>query len=336
MPETKNIRTAHFLPEFEPLTSHKIDIQFINQLSKNILLEDAPDAPQLVSISVERETGKVQPFLRKGIVGQLVGAGGIGKTHFLTQLALSIATGTTFLERYLIDKPGNVFLGLGENSDDDIHRLVRKTAMGMSSNFENFEKVFLDAATRLAVMSFAGKQASFVHENKPTDFYNDLLQALKINEPIDGWSLIILDPISRFLGSDAEKDNAAATMFISLLERFTLELKGNPTVLFGHHMSKSGVSNTNSDQTAARGSSALTDGVRWQANLDRVKRNDSDEYERDLVSFKVVKSNFTAITNLHVLKKDEVGYLSCNEQHSNSRNTLSARDLNRIKRKMHD
>jgi len=296
--------------KFEP-DSKRINIKFIRDLETNFLLEEAPEAPALIKIM---KIGGLQTFLRKGIVGQLVGAGGIGKTHFLTQLALAIATGTKFLDEYYINEKGYVFLGLGENSTDDIHRLLRKMSKKLFT-----EEQLKEAGTYLSVMSFTGQQASFMDRNgNPSGFFEDFLATLKTQEPTDGWALIILDPISRFLGADAENDNAAATHFISLLERLTLELKGKPTVLFGHHMSKANLSNTNTDQTAARGSSALTDGVRWQANLDKVTKEDNDEeYDQTKISFKVVKSNFTAITDKHILRRDEEGCLHGQPQKQN-------------------
>jgi hypothetical protein len=280
----------------------KWQIQFIHELlpEHNFLLTEAPEAPMLMKIINESSP---KAFLRKGIVGQLVGAGGIGKTHWLAQLAIAVTTGGTFLDIYSIPVAGKVFLGLGENSTDDIHRLLRKVTRNYS------DELLKTISAQLSVQSFVGMQASFIDRTGPTSFFDEFITQLKEKSPSGGWSLIILDPISRFLGADAETDNAAATQFIALLERITLEVPGNPTVLFGHHMSKSSLSNTNTDQTAARGSSALTDGVRWQANLEKVE-TDEKEPVKDQIKFKVVKSNFTAIPEPQILKKDGEGRLS--------------------------
>ena len=242
-----------------------------------------------------------KPFIRKGIVAQIVGAGGVGKTHVLAQLALSITTGANWLGIYPIEKAGHVFIGLGENKDDDIHRLMRKIVKGYEKN--NHETTLFapnplqEASKRLFVMSFTAMNGTFIRDGQPTPFFEAFFQELKDKEPKEGWACIILDPISRFMGADAENDNAAATQFIALLERLTLELKGQPTVIFGHHMNKSGVSSTNTDQGAARGSSAITDGVRWQANLEKVKKTSNpegeDQYELNQISMRPVKSNFT-------------------------------------------
>jgi len=71
-------------------------------------------------------------------------------------------------------------------------------------------------------------------------------------------------------------------------------------------MNKTGVGNHSTDQGAARGSSALTDGVRLQMNLDRGERKDN---EPETVILRVVKSNFTSISHPMTLIKDSVGFL---------------------------
>ena len=283
-------------------------IRFISQMPTNILLEEPPPIPKLVN----QPDGK--PFLRKGIVAMLVGAGGVGKTHALAQMALSIATGTPWLGLFPIEKPGSVFLGLGENSEDDIHRLLRKVAKHQTLRFNNSTAPFFDkdpllaASMRIAPFSFSGQNATFVQNGQATGYYQSLFESLKESEPEDGWACILLDPISRFIGLDAETDNASATQFIALLEKMSMELKGNPTILFGHHMNKGAVSGSQTDQAAARGSSAITDGVRWQVNLEKAK-NESEETLSHEVIFRHVKSNFTSIVPQQLLRKDDLGCL---------------------------
>ena len=159
-------------------------------------------------------------------------------------------------------------------------------------------------------MSVMGMDASLIDKNnKPTDFYNDLLKELKDKEPEDGWALIIFDPISRFLGPKAETENEAATQFIALLERMSLELKGEPTILFGHHMNKSGLSGETTDQGSARGASAITDGVRWQANLEKVaEKEGKKKYKANEIKLNLVKSNHTKLLE-ETLIRDDFGNL---------------------------
>ena len=281
--------------------SRDLTIRFLNE-HKGIhyLLDDAPEMPTLVN-RLDENSQRVS-FIPRGILGMIVSAGGVGKTHLLAQLGLVAATGGKWLGEFLVEEPGNVFMGLGENSNEDIHRLLRKTVKSLSlSSGECAE-----AERRLSVMSFSGMPSSFIDKNRPTELFQHLLENLKRREPPDGWALIILDPISRFAGASAETDNASATELIALLERLPLELRGRPTVLFGHHMNKTGVGNSFTDQGAARGSSALTDGVRLQINLDRRERK---EDEPETITLRVVKSNFTAIPHPITLIKDPIGCL---------------------------
>ncbi len=305
MKPVQNNQDQKHSTDIKPATRTDINpfnIQFINEQPINYLSQDAPEMPLLLR-KIEGQSTK--NFLRKGIVAALVGAGGIGKTHCLTQLALSITTGTPFLKIYSVVEAGHVFMGLGENDPDDIHRLLRKH----TKNKSDYE---IDLASkRLSVMSFMGQQSAFAaKEGVPTKTYSNFLKALIDKEPEEGWTLIILDPISRFFGPDTETDNSAATQFIALLENIILKLKSKPTIIFGHHMNKQNLGNTITDQNASRGASGITDGARWQANLEKVESdNDNERFDRNKIGFRVVKSNFGAIPEPHILEKDEEGRL---------------------------
>ena len=115
-----------------------------------------------------------------------------------------------------------------------------------------------------------------------------------------------------------------ATRFISLLERMILELRGAPTIIFGHHMNKGGVSGVNTDQSAARGSSALTDGVRQQFNLEKIKKEQSEDdesgevYDLNTVTLRMVKSNFSAPLSPQKIQKNSSGCLTAATKKSSS------------------
>ncbi|MES2273614.1 MAG: AAA family ATPase, partial [Chlamydiota bacterium] len=234
--------------------SRKIDLHFLSSLKENYLETDAPQKERLIYWT--DPMGVKHAFLPKGIVAMIVGAGGVGKTHLIAHLALCVATGVPFLGNFEIERPGAVCMVLGENKMDDIHRLLRKTAKNMKRMLEENKKrpeyrqfALFDpnplngAPERLCISTVHGVNSHFLREGRPTDFYSHFLEGLKQNQPKEGWSLIILDPISRFAGLDAEKDNAIATDFIALLERMSEELTGHPTVLISHHKPKPSVSN---------------------------------------------------------------------------------------------
>jgi RecA-family ATPase len=139
--------------------------------------------------------------------------------------------------------------------------------------------------------------ASLVDDRgEPSSFFFSLLEQLKTREPSEGWQLIILDPASRFAGAETEKDNAVATAFIACLEKISQSLKGNPTILLAHHKSKAGTRDS-SGQADARGSSALTDGSRWQANLIK------DPDDPMITTFDLTKTNFTPPIQKFQMKK---------------------------------
>ncbi len=289
---------------------HKINkekLHFLDEFDENYLFKEPPKKQMLLEYINER--GTQQGFLPKGIVAMLVGAGGSGKSHLLSQLTLAIATGIPFLNNFIYHKKGNVFIGLGENQYEDIHRLLYKSAKNLrNQNTETSKELLLEARKRIAVFSFCGQQAAFIVDKKPSLYFRRLKWQLINSEPKDGWDLIILDPISRLLGADAEIDNSSATQFIALLEELTIDLSGNPTVLFAHHVNKTAI-REKSDQTqsAARGSSALTDGVRWQANLTQQASKEPDI--TDISILKITKSNFTAIHEAIFLQKDYEGFI---------------------------
>ncbi len=289
-------------------SKEKIPIKFLNQFDNNFLLTNPPEKPMLLEFV--NEQGIRTGFIPKGIVAMLVGAGGVGKTHLLAQLAISVSTGSPWLNTFTTTKHcgeknrGSVFFGLGENQYDDIHRVLHKASQQLRKHQPSIseEDHLLEASKRIAPFSFCGQQAAFIENKKPSLYFRQLKTRLIETAPKEGWSLIILDPVSRLMGADAEVDNAAATQFIALLEELTIELPGNPTVLFAHHVSKAAIrENKNQNQTAARGASALTDGVRWQCNLFK--------NENGNITLSMEKTNFTAIPNPIQIKKNQNGYL---------------------------
>jgi hypothetical protein len=105
--------------------------------------------------------------------------------------------------------------------------------------------------------------------------------------------LIVLDPLSRFAGVETETDNAAATRFVQAIESLT-EAPGNPTVLVAHHTTKTSRKGEDPalDATAARGASALTDGVRWVLSM-LPEKPDVPGIPSPFVHLELVKSNYS-------------------------------------------
>lgn len=300
---------------YSPSSREKsLDLKPLSELPTNYLIEKPPEKPQLLYWLNDK--GEKRAFLHKEIVAILIGEGGAGKTHLLALLAVSVITGIPFLTHFEIEKPGAVCFLVGENDNGDIHRLiwkVNKYLEGLLKENEkrrdgkhfglHFEKPLEEILRYFYPFSVHGMNASFIDEKgNTTDFYNNFLDQLVNREPVGGWQLIILDPISRFAGVQAEKDNAMATQFITCAEKLSESLKGRPTILLSHHKSKAAIKGKEeSGQGAGRGSSAFTDGSRWQANMDLKNR------EEGISLFYLSKTNFTSVPPKFEVKKNYVG-----------------------------
>ena len=236
-------------------------------------------------------------FIPAGEVGLLVAAGGVGKTMALIQLAATVGgTGLDWLGRFkLADRIGGgpafgrVLLAMGEEDFNELDRRRYRFLNGVSrGNPQRFGDLVRPYASAVIPYPLAGVQCSLTEAAElrgpgrlrgpegPSDWsaaFRDMLtedaQRLNAENPGSGdWRLIILDPATRFMGPDGETDNKAATEWIREVSRLT-QLPGNPAVLVAHHKNKSATTAGSQEQTGARGSSALTDGARFQLDLAR-------------------------------------------------------------------
>jgi hypothetical protein len=242
-----------------------------------------------------------QGYLPLGKVGMLAAAGGAGKTMALVQLAISVATGRPWLGRYVVpeDARGRVVLALAEEDQEEAHRRLHAVRRGLALSEAEWAAV-LD---RIVLLPMAGESVQLVAAQRrdglaeETDVLRELRELL--SEGPD-WKLVVLDPLSRWAGPETETDNFAATRFVGAVESL-VRAPGGPTVLLAHHTTKAArLGMGASDATAARGASALTDGVRWVATL---ARGDG------LLSLSLVKTNYSAPADDCVLKRREGGLL---------------------------
>lgn len=255
-----------------------------------------PTMPCLLTVP---HNGKAECFLPLGRTAMLAAPGGTGKTQALMQLAVSVATGKPWLDTYKVAAPGPVLVLMGEEDQDEFRRRLTGCVNALGDLWRNKEAMG-NLGRNLYALPLYGTDVMLTDEyGQETDFARRLMERLQ--EGSENWRLVILDPASRFMGPECELDNKAATTWIECLERMT-KVRGNPSVMFAHHMNKGGL-NGETDQGAARGSSALTDGARWQANLD-VVLEDGDDTEKkkdgalkrktdpNRCTLRVVKSNY--------------------------------------------
>jgi regulatory protein RepA len=206
----------------------------------------------------------VLPNLLAGTVGTLVATGGIGKTMLLTELSVSLAAGLSPAGGLFPEQPPArvVFLAAEESADILVHRLMdvshvhcRPGALGARSTATYRAQL----VQNLSVFPLAGETVLLL---KGGTYTPALDQLMKLAE---GCRLLIVDPLRRFHDAD-ENDSSAMTQLVQGFERVAHRL--GCAVILAHHVSKSAYLVGRGDvQHSSRGSTALTDGVRWQANL---------------------------------------------------------------------
>lgn len=240
----------------------------------------------------DRRTAGSDGVLPLGKVGQLVAEGGGGKTMAMVQLAIAVATGSTWLGALDVASPGRVLAVLGEEDADEVQRRVFNAARA--------SRAPSPAIGMIVTMPLAGIPCAMIERDEfgnPTDaaFLHWLRGYLA--EPTETpWRLIIADPLSRLAGLEAEKDNAQATRFIEALE--SLAVKTGATVLVAHHSNQSSRgAGSKVTATSSRGVTALVDGVRWAATMavEHVEGLDPDAQERlgEIVTIAFAKSNYS-------------------------------------------
>ncbi len=232
-----------------------------------------------------------------GKVGQLIADGGAGKTMVACQLAIAVATGAPWLGTFSVPNRGRVLLVLGEEDREECdRRLYHASQVARQKPGEG----------SIVVMPLAGIPATMIEADALGNFV-DAPFAIWIREYVrrEGFALVVVDPLSRFGGREAETDNFAATRFIQSLESLT-----SPTcsVLNAHHTRKTSRGGSNVDAASGRGASALVDGARWQCALtvEALPFEDPDTRSRlgEIVTLAVTKSNYAAKPAPIVLRRD--------------------------------
>lgn len=220
----------------------------------------------------------VLPGLPTGAVGALVASGGVGKTILLLQTSVALATGQPVLgglfgAEIVARTPAKVVLVVAEESVDVMHlrlhavlgSLLAHTLPSMDQDARdrlygllhaNLDLYPLAGSTRLLIDDWAAPA-------KGGDAAPSGLETLRAMAA--GARLLVIDPLRQFHTGD-ENDSWAMTSVVQDLQ--SIASAHRCAVLVAHHTNKSSTFNGQADRAgAARGSAALTDGVRMQLNL---------------------------------------------------------------------
>jgi RecA-family ATPase len=259
----------------------------------------------------------VLPGLTAGSVGTVVGAGGVGKTMLLTQLGMAVATGSPAFDNLLTTRspPARVvFIAAEESSDILCIRLhaikkwmdpQREKSSGPTVAVDSDFTALLEK--NLLLVPAAGQSVALVHQGATTEFFQTLCKFCT------GARLIIIDPLRRLHDGD-ENSSSAMTQIVQVLE--ALAKRTGAAVIAAHHVGKGAIFNDATDLAAAsRGSSALTDAVRWQVNLSAMSEKVAQKHrlsgqQKSYARLDFAKANYIAPEPTIWLKRIEGGVLT--------------------------
>jgi len=236
-----------------------------------------------------------------GISAQLVAEGGAGKTMALVQLAASVATGEPWLGAFSVETPGRVLLILGEEDAGEARRRVYNAVRSSKAPAKPEDG-------SIVVLPLAGVPCEMIRRGSDNNLQNGefltwLLEWVQQNGP---FALVIIDPLSRFGGSDAETDNAAGTRFVQAAE--SIANATGASVIVAHHSNKLSRGGGKVETSSARGVTSLTDGARYVMTM-AAERFDFDSAEErahlgEIVTLSVTKSNYTRKPAPVLLRRD--------------------------------
>jgi len=263
-----------------------------------------------------------------------VAPGGSSKSQWMLQLGVSVATGIDLAGHWRVGEVGGVLVLCAEDDEDEIHRRIHKIKDYLT--FIGRRNELAPLPDRLFVFSTIGTDTLLTRR----EMSGEVVRTINVDRialmaaDIPDLKLIVIDPISRFRGGE-ENSNEDATRFVEALERLA-QMTG-ATVMAAHHASKASTKESEANQSASRGASALTDGLRWQMNL--TPPNDRQAKEMGLLPSElkqyvvatVTKTNYSAPPLPVLLRREDGGYLMA-VSGSQARNSAEVESVVRVMR----
>jgi len=253
--------------------------------------------------------------LLAGSVGALVGPGAAGKTMLLMQTACDVAAGAPIgggilTTNFLSSDGAAVAFFLAEETHAVMHHrlqaaihAVRDMKQFNSTAACNALVARLSQNLRVYPLGGAGRNARW-SVGRSANETKAMVDACK------GARLVIVDPLRRFHGGE-ENDAAHMSAVVEAFEQLAADT--GAAVILSHHTNRSSaLAGAGELTSAARGSSALTDGVRWQANLSNVNEQFASrlgiaERERNsFVRLDIAKANYMKPSAPVMLRRDGV------------------------------
>ncbi|MEI6100072.1 MAG: AAA family ATPase, partial [Alphaproteobacteria bacterium] len=214
-----------------------------------------------------------------GKVTGLNGDGGTGKSLLAMQLAIAVASDTTWLGRKVT--AGNAIYFSAEDDDDELHRRIDKVAdsMGLS----------LSDLPNLTYQSFAGQDATLALVDGPTGKLRGSARIKMLHRWIEAEqpAVVVLDTLADLFPGN-ENDRAQARQFIGMLSAIAIKYKC--AVILLAHPSLSGLNSG----SGTSGSTGWNNSVRSRLYLERVTQ-DGYEANPDARVLRTMKANYGRI-----------------------------------------
>ncbi len=201
------------------------------------------------------------PGFLRGTVGSLVAPGGSSKTTWAMAAAHQLAGGPDLLGLGDTGEPGQVMYLAAEDPPDPLHEKMWNIGRFLDSRARDV------MGENLTVVSCEGADVDIMRDGP---FFESLCEVLK------GWKLLILDTLTCF---HYLEENSASDMARVVKRLKRIAAGTGCSVLFLHHTNKTAaLSGRVDEQQASRGSSVLTDNIRWQAFLEVMSKENAEKY----------------------------------------------------------
>jgi RecA-family ATPase len=271
----------------------------------------------------------LQDSLALGEVGVVAAPGSTSKTWLLLQMAVGVASCTSICDFGLagalwrpVSSCGmGVLVLTAEEQAEDLHRRVWAIAQALGVSGAPLDWL----KRNLHIGSVRGQDNLLIQREPGSLRWKRTEQAHRIAdlaERIPDLGLIILEPVSRFRGSD-ENDSSAASALVGWME--TVSMRTGATVLTAAHAAKWARNEEDLSQDSIRGSSALVDGVRWGCIMRRMQGPEahrygiSEEERRKLIQVAIPKANNTTRQGNQWLEQMSGGVLRFTRIHTANR-----------------
>ncbi len=279
---------------------------------RDVRMQDPPRVDMSVAMrEPPPPRDEVVPGLAVKQVGMLVAPGGTGKSYLGLELAAAVASGIA-VAGGAMDAPttiGRVVYAAAEEPVEELRSRVWSFTQWLRSDPQIDPSVYDRLQQQLDLRSFRGMTPEIMTRDGERGRTWDTFRRLA-----EGARLLVIDPAARYHAA-AEIDNGLMTRLLQHIEAIAEET--GCAVLVVHHTSKlATLSGQGETQQAARGASALTDGVRIQWNLSGLAEAEAAELgveptQRSFwLKLQVSKANYLPPQEPVYLRRAEGGILT--------------------------